>query len=267
MKQTWRPAELEEHWTLSKEEAQLASSVSTGRRFAFALQLKHLELEGHFPSAESDFPRIVVAHVAGQLGVDHPFELDRSGRTGKRHRVAIREHLGYRAFSGSDHRSLHRWLIEDAIDSEPRRDRLIERAMDRCRQLTTEPPGRWRLDRIIGSALRAHQNQLFTSIDGCLTPEARSALDRLLEDGDTDESDGVSMNELKADPGRMSLKTAEAEVAKLRAIEAFELPAVAFEVISPRVLERHRARIESEPPSQTRRHKDNVRYPLVAIYC
>ena len=160
MKQKWQPAELDEEWTLSAEELRVVSGRTVGWRLAFALQLKHLESEGCFPKSPSDFPPSVVGFVAAQLGVDERFDFGASGRTTVRHRSKIRDLLGFRVFSVRDHRALRRWLLDEAIDAEPRRERLVVRSLGWCRERRVEPPGRWRLERIIGSALVAHEKRV-----------------------------------------------------------------------------------------------------------
>ena len=262
MKQKWSPDELMESWSLSSAEMKAVSSISIRWRLAFALQLKHLEIEGHFAVRGRAFASAVIDYVAAQLQVDAQSELDPPERTAKRHRSRIREHLGYREFGQRDHRDMRRWLTNQAIDREPRRERLVVEALEWCRERRVEPPGPWRLDRILGGALRAHEKAFFEAVDRQLCGKTKGAIDALLSG-----SDPLGMTELRHDPGRASLETAKAEVAKLRAIRKLGLAPEMFTGLSTKVLHHYRSRLDSEPPSRTLERTHSSRYALVAIYC
>jgi TnpA family transposase len=73
--------------------------------------------------------------------------------------------------------------------------------------------------------------------------------------------------ELRADPGRASLKSLLEVVARLRRIDDLGLPADLFAAVPPRVLQKYRVRAAGERPSELRRHPEPVRYTLVAAFC
>ena len=191
--------------------------------------------------------------------------LDTASRTAKRHRAQIRGYLGFRIFSAKEERSLHSWLVTTAITSEVRRDRLGKEALVWCQEQRIEPPGLWRLDRIVGSALQECESTLFATICDQLTDEMKAALDQLLVASGNDER--VPLSYLKGDPGRANLKTAAAEIDEFQTLRALGLPAAAFRSIPGKVLEHYRTRIESEPPSRTQERTELSRHALLGIYC
>ena len=62
------------------------------------------------------------------------------------------------------------------------------------------------------------------------------------------------LEELRADPGRASLETVLAEIAKLEQVRALLLPLDLFAALSPTVLKSYRQRMSAEEPYELRRH-------------
>ena len=100
MQRQWSADELGERWSLLPEDlALLAGRVDAGK-LGFAVQLSFWRQHGRFPDEEADVAPAVVAHLAAQIGVGAD-ALDGyawAGRSGRRHRVAIMDHLAVAAF-------------------------------------------------------------------------------------------------------------------------------------------------------------------------
>jgi hypothetical protein len=75
------------------------------------------------------------------------------------------------------------------------------------------------------------------------------------------------LQELRADPGRASLETVLAEIAKLEQVRALLLPLDLFAALSPTVLKSYRQRMSAEEPYELRRHPLALRATLLAAYC
>jgi len=71
---------------------------------------------------------------------------------------------------------------------------------------------------------------------------------------------------LKADPGPLRVETAQDEVAKLRQLQALDLPPTLFTGIPPRVLHTLRQRVAAEEPHELRRHPAPLRATLLAAF-
>lgn len=103
-----------------------------------------------------------------------------------------------------------------------------------------------------------------------LTPECQAALDNLLgqeEDIYRLDADEFGLNQIKAEPGSVSLKSLLAELDKLEQLKAIELPSAAFSELSAAVIERYRIWVETETLSELRRHPKQVRHTLLAAFC
>ena len=100
MQRLWSVDELGERWSLLPEDlALLAGRVDAGK-LGFAVQLAFWRQHGRFPDEEADVAPAVIAHLAAQIGVGAD-ALDGyawAGRSGRRHRVAIIDHLAVAAF-------------------------------------------------------------------------------------------------------------------------------------------------------------------------
>jgi hypothetical protein len=93
-----------------------------------------------------------------------------------------------------------------------------------------EPPGRTRVERILG-ACRARFERLFCGeVTGRLSAESTAALGELVKG-----TDGF-LQELKSDPGRLGLETLLEEIVKLRRAKALGLPADLFGGFSDRLV-------------------------------
>jgi len=77
----------------------------------------------------------------------------------------------------------------------------------------------------------------------------------------------VTLHDLKADPGRISLDSVLAQVARLRRVRQVDLPNDLFAGVAPKVRQLCRQRAAAEAPSELRKHPDAVRATLVAALC
>ena len=104
MKRQWSDVELTDGWSLSHDEFELLKHRTAKSRLAFAAMLKFFHLEGRFPGDKREVPPVALDYLADQLDVPvaafQSYNLN--GRTAKRDREGIRDHLGFHRITLDD---------------------------------------------------------------------------------------------------------------------------------------------------------------------
>ena len=100
MQRDWSADELGAQWSLRPEDTVLFAGMVDAGKLGFAAQLAFWRQNGRFPAEEADIAPAVIAHLAGQIGVsaDALEGYGWTGRSGRRHRLAIMDHLAVVAF-------------------------------------------------------------------------------------------------------------------------------------------------------------------------
>jgi hypothetical protein len=100
-------------WSLSFDELALVEALEPGARLGFAAQLKFYQETGRFPDCGTEIPVEAAAYLAHQVEAEATAlaGYDCGGRTGRRHRQQVLQHLGIRRMSTTDRRDLTAWLI------------------------------------------------------------------------------------------------------------------------------------------------------------
>jgi len=148
-------------WKLSAEEHNLSVAKSSANRLDFALLLKFFQNHGRFPSATSAITAELITEVAQQLGVEPSAVGAMSDRTLERARAEIRNLCGYREATVEDAERLTEWLRDQIVVIAPRsQDGMFAALEAECRGRRIEPPSAERIDRIVRSAIRAHEERL-----------------------------------------------------------------------------------------------------------
>jgi len=127
-------------------------------------------------------PVHVVAALAEALGEPTPTEpiVPRWRMTFSAHAEKVRAVLGYRKLSGALRVSLLRWLTERARRNDDP-ERLHLSLNERLRTDKIVVPARYRLERLVGSARNAAQQDIVAAVLDRLGTKHRHALDRLRE--------------------------------------------------------------------------------------
>src|SRR5271157_3161183 len=274
MKRHWTNTELRDCWRLFPAERRLVKQ-HRGRheQLGFAVLLKFFQNEGRFPRHRNEIPTEAIAYVAQQLEVPakHYHTYDWSGRSIKRHRAKIRAFAKFREATAQDILELTTWLCAQIVPHQRQMEALIDIVYGHCRALRIEPPTEDRLQRLIRSVLAAHDDRFCRDVLGKLTPETRKHLDDLVATTAGSEAESAlgrsALQELKLDPGRLSLETIRDEIAKLERLRACGLPDDLFKSVSPQILETYRQRAVAEESYEIRRHPEALRYTLLAAFC
>ena len=265
MQRLWSTDELGERWSLLPEDlALLAGRVDAGK-LGFAVQLAFWRQHGRFPDEEADVAPAVVAHLAAQIGVGAD-ALDGyawAGRSGRRHRVAIIDHLAVAAFDEVAEARFRRWLADDALPREFAAPALDEELSAWFARSRVTRPGAYRLGRILRSAQAAHDDAALQRVADRLDAGMRERLGALL----ADDGDGTAYARLAADPGRVGLESLLAEIAKLERLRALALPSDLLRGLHPDQAKRFRRRAAVESAWELRRHPERIRLPLLASWC
>src|SRR3954464_8117726 len=121
MQRLWSADELGERWTLEPEELKLLADLTGAGKLGLAAQLAYWRQHGRFPNEEAELAPAVVGHLAAQVGVkaDALDGYDWTGRTGRRHRRLILDHLAVAAFDDTAEARFRRWLADELLPREP----------------------------------------------------------------------------------------------------------------------------------------------------
>ena len=100
MQRLWSADELEARWTLGSADLALLADLTGTGKLGMATQLAFWRQHGRFPDEEAEIAPAVVAHLGNQVGVaaDALESYTWTGRTGRRHRRLILNHLAVAAF-------------------------------------------------------------------------------------------------------------------------------------------------------------------------
>jgi TnpA family transposase len=276
MKRNWTLDELMADWSLQPAELAVVNQVRTDKnRLGLALLLKWFQAESRFPKRRQEVPPAVVDFLARQLGVepDRFKQYAWQGRTIARHRMLVREYLGFRKATVADAKQLLRWLVETVLPHQQQREALQEAIYDHCREQRLEPPTPQRIDRIIHAALRTAEERFCAATMTKLSPATRAGLDALLlplhpdQEAGRDSSGHSPLHDLKQGAGASKVDSLLSEIDKLAQIDALALPADLFLDTAPKVVETYRQRVAVEDLHELQRHPDPVRYTLLAAFC
>ena len=278
MRRHWTPDELVESWSLGSAELALLEHKTDHNRLGFAVLLAFFRLEARFPQHKHEVPGEALRFLAGQIGVpaERFLAYDWLGRSIKAHRAEIRALFAFREASLQDAQDLGSWLSDEILDRERDPERLRVALYGRCRDLRLEPPTPGQLERVLRSAVRAHEERFCAGVLDRLGPAAVARLDALLlaaapappGEGEDGVGPGRALwHEVKADPGPAGLESVLAEVAKLEHLRALALPADLFAGVAARVLQAYRRRAAAEEVFELRRHPAPLRATLLAAFC
>lgn len=281
MKRHWETEELVEHWTLMPPELELSANKTDATRLGFAVLLKFFQREMRFPQSAAEVPPVVVDYLAKQVKVrpDQFQTYEWRGRTIEYHRAQIRALHGIRSTSVEDANDLSQWLQKHVLQQERNHEHLKVAVYQRCRELKIEPPTPERIERLVRSAMRSHEEVFIAETLTPLSPENQTFLDALLHPAPIEpeqqsnhgeggpESQRALWQTLKADPGRASTETMFAEIAKLEKLRSLNLPPDLFAKAPRKILQGYKQRAGVEEPYELRRHAPALRYTLLAAYC
>lgn len=272
MKRKWHPEELLEHWSIQPDEEHLLSRRQGANLLGFVLLLKFFRYEGRFPEQKYEIPHMALTFVADQLALLPELfkSYDWHGRNSYYHRAQIRRFTGFRQATVADQNQLRTWLVDSALSQEQDYHHLKLKVYAQLRTLQIEPPTPARIERLIRSAQRRFERQLFSSTLKQLSKQTQTELDELIQEPKVTPGKEIPdppLSALKKDPGPVGLNSLLSEVIKLQRLRQVALPDTLFSHLTPRVLECYRLRVETETLSELRHHPKTIRLTLLASFC
>ena len=131
MKRLWSADELGERWTLSPDDAAFIADNADAGKLGLACQLAFWRSQGRFPDEEADLAPVVITHLTGQIGVEADVEnYAFTGRSGRRHRQLVLDHLAVGAFDHTAEAAFRSWLLSDMLPASQPCQRLRTRSPD-----------------------------------------------------------------------------------------------------------------------------------------
>ena len=274
MKQHWEVEELIEYWILLPSEMALLRNKTGAKRIGFAVCFKYFQLFNQFPEDLNQIPHVVINYIASQVNVSSSLylEYDWQERSSRYHREQIRQYFGFRLVQELDLQKLKNYLLSDILPQEQREEHLITVVEQYFQESKIELPSDKILLRLIHSASRQFEDELFETICQSLSDETRTNIDNLLITSDKENEEGSYdkpslFSYLNLDPGRVSLDSFFSEVDKLEQKRSLKLPENLFNNLSKKVLETYARRAATEPPRELRSHPTTIRYTLVSAFC
>ncbi len=214
-----------EEWWLTPAELDFVRARHPTNRLSFALLLLFFRQHCRFPHQLSDINPVKTEVVARQIGLsdDGPQAIALSHRTLERYRSEIRDWFGFRKATVADAEQLQAWLCAYVATVGANLEDLQTGLAARCRELLIEPPSEDRQNRLVGTAVRAHEERLYAHILTRLELATRTRLEALLRPaaGESVAAPPPSPPEpmvgsapavllwLRRDPGRPSLASVE----------------------------------------------------------
>jgi TnpA family transposase len=283
MKRNWSTDEMVEYFTLLPIERQSLGVKDQHNRLGKALLLKCFQYEGRFPENGGEVPDAIIAYVAQQLDLPPTIidQYDWMGRRSSEHRQAIREWLGFHPATLADQDELREWLLGEILPDEYRPIYLENYIYDRLRKRRIEPPSKGRVKRLVISAQYRYEQAFFAQTLERLSPKVKARLSALIHhtqelDDDlsieTDEMLDYPIHELKVGAGSAQVKNIKRVCARLKQLQAIELPTDLFAGIPLRFLRQYRQQVAVESPSHLlRRNKDQAgeaqTLTMLAAFC
>ncbi len=282
VKPNWDTEELIENWTLLPQELELVKNKVGGNQIGFTLLLKYFQLFARFPEDKSSIPKVIISFIASQINIPESSysNFDFKGRSARVYRAEIRRLFNFRVATVTDSEQMVDWLIDEILPNEQRFEAITEIVVLRWRELQLEPPTTLQVERLIRSAIAKHEASFCHQTLSKLTPEIIEQIDILLttdEATDTGKEESEKLHPgklknsdfafLKTDPGAIGLDSFLTEIKKLKLIRTVGLPADLFAGISTKLVKIYRQRAATESPYEIRKHKDSIRYTLMAAFC
>lgn len=248
-------------WSLSFGELEFVQGYRRAMRAGLALQLVHFRNHGFFPEALEKISGERIRYVEEQLGSNvHLYDL--KSDAARRHRLDILRHLGFRRANERDRAELHAVLVEESARSGPIIEPLIDFGFRWALQNATFLPSRKIMERSVRSALHAFQEHFLAEVSGKVSKKTSGALEECLAQPRAVHG----FLRLKDDVGAATLDNVLEAADRLAFIQGLDLPFGITENADPSWLRHFARRVEGETAYEMRRHAQQKRVGLLALY-
>jgi TnpA family transposase len=264
MKHNLTEEEIVKYFTTTKAEISFIDSKPLNNRLRLLSYLKYYEHTGRFPATQYSLPKSAVEYLAEQLGTSLATYYDNSftARTIQRYKKQVREFLNYNKCLDEHMDKLRAWLVSEIFPQHTKFNHIKDLTYKFFREQEIEPPPQNKLESIIISTLNQWEEAIIKNISDSLPNATKGHIDKLL----LGDEDGSNFRTLKRAPGDVSLASILGELHKLRIIKSFDINPEIFLGLRNETLKKYRDRIITEPAREVRRHPDDIRYGLFAIF-
>ncbi|MDG0949863.1 DUF4158 domain-containing protein [Bacillus paranthracis] len=278
MKQQLNINEEIEAFMLNPQELALVTSRHKTTRVGFAVLLKYFQLEYCFPSGKSEVPKNMLHFIAKQLQL--PLELYSSyqfdSRTIHRHKQEILQFFGFKEEQDKDREFIQTWLYNRVYEYNLDANLLKKHLYIKYRTEKIVAPSEWQINQLVQQLIFQREQDFYQETYKNLSTSTLKKIDALLDywghlenqesDPNESETSEITFRKLTMGPGRLSQATLFTELDKLKTLLALELPMNLFFKIPPKVLQKYRLRAISEDKTELQRHKNPIRYTLLATF-
>jgi TnpA family transposase len=251
-------------WSLSFEDGAMLAAKRVSVRLGLAIQLMMYRRTGRFALHAEALSAEAISYLAEQTGTK-PSDLadyDWLGRSGRRHRAEILDHLGLRRAARQDLRDASAWaraeLCPLGLSIGDMEERLLVWFVGR----QVVAPAEETLASLIATARRTFEDDLLGAIAASLSLEHRRQLDAAL----ADDGGVTSFSGLKADPGQPNLDNVLLIARRLSFVKELALPTSATPDGGDPVIRILRRRVANETAWRMRQHPDGRRHALYALF-
>ena len=261
---------MNEEQCLSAEEILLCKKkIGTNNQVAFGLMLTHFKACIKFPSMdEGPLPLKLIPQVTLELelakGKFSSFKWD--GRTAKRFRQEIREHLGYREPTDHDAPKFIEHLVNNILPYIPSHGLLSEQVRLYFNKHKIEVFKNKQLKRHIASAKQQFEQCFFKNIVADLSQSNYLLIDQLLTE-DSYGEDYINLSKLKKDIPGARLKHVDHAVERITLLRKIKLSPEKLNKVDRKVLLKYYDRVMALSPSNILEFSPTAKYAAMAIFC
>ncbi|WP_419737835.1 Tn3 family transposase [Ruegeria sp.] len=255
-----------ECWSLNFNDMEFVEAFNLASRFRVAFQLRFFQTHGRFPSREQDLSSEGLEYLAQQLDVKVPVDqepFDYRHVNARRHRVAILKHLGVRRATDRDRLALRSWLFEDCRrSSAPTVEEQVASAYAWCLSNSIYISSDKIMERLVRSARHDFLEDLLASTARILPANTRHQLEKSL----SEPRGPGGFHLMKNGVGAATLANVLGACDRLTFLAALNLSSEHLAGIDPAWISMLCRRVERENASEMRRHSDDRRIGLYALY-
>ena len=270
MKQNWTQEELNEEWSISSQELNLINKKRNENSLCFAIKLKFFEKYGYIPSCIGEISTYIIRHIASQIGIDiNSWQVySWSNRFSRKQNTFIRKYFQFSTFEKREIEDLKLWLWKFQFPLALTFPQLSAVTYKHLYNLRIEPCSASEMERYLKSWSYKFESEFFDNGARALSVDDKKFLDNLLKEGDNNQ---VTLNDLKQDPGKASVKTLNTEIRKINCIkETSVLSSDFYQNLHSGLIKKYHAYVMSLFPSQLDAYEKtnpNKKYTLLACFC
>ncbi|WP_244306156.1 DUF4158 domain-containing protein [Bacillus cereus] len=278
MKQHWNLDREITSFILSSEELKLVNARYKLTRIGFAALLKYFQLFHQFPTKKSQIQSDMLHFLSKQLNLSlnsyHTYILD--SKTARKHKQEILDFFGFKEEQDEDREFIRTWLYNRIYEYNLDATLLGKQLYIKYRTEKIVAPPEWQINQLVQQLIFQREQDFYQETYNKLSASTLKKIDDLLdywghlenqENGSNeDETSEITFRKLTMGPGRLSQATLFTELDKLKTLLALELPMNLFSEIPSKVLQKYRLRATSEDKTELQRHKNPIRYTLLATF-